>query len=245
MSPPVAVREVDRRGGRRDVERDAVVPREHREPVRADLVRDVAVRGDAVRADDDEVDRAARHQRRGRDVGDERRVDAESVELPRGEPRALQHRSRLVDPDVHALAALDRAADDAERGAVADARERARVAVREDAARRAARRPRRARRCGDCARCRRRRCVPRSRARRRRRRRRTRRARARRPSAGSLRSAVSPRCVPRAACTCRACARCAPRARRRTRRPRRARARRVSRAMRSRRTARATVAQSR
>ena len=74
---------------------------------------------------------SSRHQRRGRDVGDQRRVDAEPVQLPRREPRALQQRPRLVDPHVDALAALDRAADHTERGAVADARERTRVAVRE------------------------------------------------------------------------------------------------------------------
>ena len=170
-------------------------------------------------------------------VGDERRVDAESVELPRGEARALQHRTRLVDPHVHALAALDRAADDAERGAVADARERARVAVREhlrvardDAWRRAA--PMR---------------------------------RLRATSSSAMRSAVAsaasapPSSYAASACSTphrrftavgrvaamrsalrvhlpRACATCARRARRRTHRPRRARARRGSRATRSRRT---------
>ncbi len=44
--------------------------RENRERVRADLVGDVAVRRDAISADDDEVDLARGHERRGRAVGE-------------------------------------------------------------------------------------------------------------------------------------------------------------------------------
>ena len=73
-----------------------------------------------------------------------------------------------------ALAALDRGADHTERGAVADARERTRVAVREHLRVDAARSRRRARRCAGCARHRRRRCAARPRARRRHHRRRRR-----------------------------------------------------------------------
>ena len=124
-------REIDRRRGRGDVERDLVLARRDREPVGADLVRDVAVRGDAIGADDHEVDQSPAHQRRGRAVGDERRVDAEPVALPHREPRALQQRSRLVDPQPRPAAGFERGAHDAERGAVADARERAGVAVRQ------------------------------------------------------------------------------------------------------------------
>ena len=55
----------------------------------------------------------------------------EAIELPGREPTALQHRPRLVDPHRQSLARLVRGPDDAERGAVADARQRAGVAVGE------------------------------------------------------------------------------------------------------------------
>src|SRR3990170_3814869 len=50
---------VDRAGRRGDVERDAVLAGKHRQRVGADLVRDVAVGGDAVGADDDGYGQAA------------------------------------------------------------------------------------------------------------------------------------------------------------------------------------------
>ena len=55
---------------------------EHGQRVGADLVRDVAVGGDAVGADDHEVDLARGHQRRGGAVGDQRRVDPEPIAAP-------------------------------------------------------------------------------------------------------------------------------------------------------------------
>ena len=125
-------RGIDGRRRRGDVERDVVRTREHRQRVRADLVRDVAVRGDPVGAHHHRVDRAGGEQRTGGGVDDDAERDAEPVELPRGEPCALQHRPRLVDPDGHGPAALVRGADHAERGAVPDARQCAGVAVRED-----------------------------------------------------------------------------------------------------------------
>ena len=54
-----------------------------------------------------------------------------SRELPRGQARALQQGTRLVHPDVEPRVARVGRADDAERGAVAAGRERARVAMRE------------------------------------------------------------------------------------------------------------------
>jgi hypothetical protein len=53
-------------------------------------------------------------------------------QLPRREPRALEHRPRLVHPDEGLPSRLDGASHDAERGAVAGRREPAGVAVRED-----------------------------------------------------------------------------------------------------------------
>ena len=68
--------------------------------VRPDLVGRVAVGGDPVGADEDDVDLAAGHQVAGRDVRDERVRHAGLGELPGGEPGALEVRPGLVDPDV-------------------------------------------------------------------------------------------------------------------------------------------------
>ena len=103
----------------------------HRETIRPDLVRGVAVGGDPVCARDDAVDLAAAHQVRGGRVGDHRVRDAELLELPGRQPRALQQRPRLVDPDVREQAVLPRRAQRADRRAVAAGREAARVAVRQ------------------------------------------------------------------------------------------------------------------
>ena len=68
---------------------------------------------------------------------------AGGLELPRGQPRALEQRPRLVDPDVLEQAALPRREQRADRAAVAAGREAARVAVRQRARARArAARPR-------------------------------------------------------------------------------------------------------
>ena len=106
--------------------------RQHRDRVGADLVRDVAVRGDAVGADDHQSI-WPRRMRRRHVVGDDGGLDAVAHQLPGGQPRALQERPRLVGEHRDPLALLDRRADHAERGAVAGGRERAGVAVREDA----------------------------------------------------------------------------------------------------------------
>ena len=103
-----------------------VVAREHGERVCADLVRGVAVRGDAVGAGDDEVDLAARHHRRGGGVGDHGVRDAGGLELPRGEAGALEERPGLVDEHALEQAALPRGAERADGGAVAAGREAAR-----------------------------------------------------------------------------------------------------------------------
>ena len=106
---------------------------EHGERVCADLVRGVAVRGDAVGAGDDQVDLAARHQRRRGAVGDHGVRDAGRLELPGGEPRALEQRPRLVDEHVLEQAALPGGAERADGRAVAAGREPAGVAVGERA----------------------------------------------------------------------------------------------------------------
>ncbi len=87
-----------RRGG--DVERHAVVPGGDRQLVRADLVGRVTVGGDAVGPDDHHVDALLPHDLRRHVIADERHVDAGLLELPCGEPGALQQRARLVGIDA-------------------------------------------------------------------------------------------------------------------------------------------------
>ena len=132
MSGAVGRRQVDRRGRRDDVERDAVARRQHGQGVRPDLVGRVAVGRDPVRPDEDDVDLAARHQVAGGDVGDERVRDAGLGELPGRQPRSLEVRPRLVDPDVDRPLGMMRGLDDAERRPELAGGERPRVAVGED-----------------------------------------------------------------------------------------------------------------
>ena len=100
MAAPSGVVEVDRARRGRDVERDAVAGRQDGQRVRADLVGRVAVGGDPVRPDDDDVDLAAGHEVAGRDVGDQRVRHAGLGQLPGRQPGALQVRPGLVDPDM-------------------------------------------------------------------------------------------------------------------------------------------------
>ena len=82
--------------------------------------------------DHDAVDLVRGHERRGRAVGDHRMRDPELLELPRGEARALEQWTGLVDENVLDPSCLPGGADRAERGPVAAGREPAGVAVRED-----------------------------------------------------------------------------------------------------------------
>ena len=114
-----------------------MVARLHRKPIRADLVRGVAVRGDPVGAGEHRVDLAGRHERRRGGVDDHRVRDAGRLELPRRQPRTLEQRPRLVDPDVREQIALPRGEQGADSAAVPAGREAARVAVRQRARARA------------------------------------------------------------------------------------------------------------
>ena len=63
----------------------------------------------------------------GHRVRHQRVWNAELLQLPGSEPRPLQDRPSLADPDARAAPGLVRGTDHAERGAVADAGERAGV----------------------------------------------------------------------------------------------------------------------
>src|SRR5437016_4763173 len=121
--------EVDRGERGSDVERDRVAVREHREPIGADLVRDVAVRRGAIGANDHAAHATALHHVPRHVVGDDGDRDVVLLELPCREPRALKERTRLARDHLDALPVLDGGADDAEGRAVAGGGERARVAV--------------------------------------------------------------------------------------------------------------------
>jgi hypothetical protein len=117
-----------------NVEGDAVLFGEDGDAVGADLVGDVAVGGDAVSSDDDGLDAAPTHERRGHVVAEDSGGDVVLHELPCGEAGALKEWAGLVGEDVDLVAALDGGADDAEGSAVAAGGEGAGVAVSEDGA---------------------------------------------------------------------------------------------------------------
>ena len=101
-----------------------------RETVRPDLVGDVAVRRDAVRAHDDAVHTAPRDQGRRRHVRKERDVEPVFAELPGREARPLQEGPRLVRENRDRTLGRERP-DDSERGADPRRCESPRVAMRE------------------------------------------------------------------------------------------------------------------
>lgn len=123
---------VDRRGGERDVERHAQVPGDDGVTEGPDLVRDVAVSRDAVRAGDDGGDLAAAGEERKSVVGNEVVRDAFPAEFPGGQAGALASGPRLVDEDVEPFALPCRRVDRGERGAPVHERQPAGVAVRRD-----------------------------------------------------------------------------------------------------------------
>ncbi len=105
---------------------------EHREAIGADLVRHVAVPGDAVRADNGEVDHIVVHEIAGHVVRDQRAGDLLLHELPRGQTRALEHRTGLVDVDVDLFPFFHCGTHHAFGGPVACRGDRTGIAVRDD-----------------------------------------------------------------------------------------------------------------
>src|SRR5438477_92798 len=128
----VGERDVDGGGGRGAVEGYPVVQRQHRERIGADLVREVAVRGNAVGPDDHEIHLRLAHQRSRRAVGDHGARDAGVHQLPGREPRALQHRARFVDEDLHVATCTVREIDGRERRPDPARGERPGVAMRQE-----------------------------------------------------------------------------------------------------------------
>ncbi len=125
-------RQIERRDRSGDVERHIVLLGQHRDRVGADLVRDIAVGRDAVRAHHHAADSAGVQEVAGHVVGDQRGRDVVVLQFPNGEARALQKRAGLVGEDVDLFAGCDRRADHAERGAVARRCQRAGIAMGEN-----------------------------------------------------------------------------------------------------------------
>src|SRR5262249_2288166 len=119
---------VDRTGGRRNVEGHSVLPAEERERVGPDLVHDVTVCADAIRAADAGVCHAALDEETDRPVGEQPVWDPELAELPRSEPGSLRPRPRLHDIDERSFSGFVGSADDTQAGAVVDGGKRSGVA---------------------------------------------------------------------------------------------------------------------
>jgi hypothetical protein len=81
---------IERRSRRSDVERATVITGQNCERVGADLVRDIPVGGDAIRADEAEVDAPGRHETPCHAVGKDCDVDTRPCQLPRREPTSLE-----------------------------------------------------------------------------------------------------------------------------------------------------------
>ena len=110
--------EVDGRTGCADIEGDAVVLGEDGDAGGADLVRDVAVGGDAVTADEDGVDPAVFHDGGCHVVADEGDVHAGGTEFVCGKTCALQEGTRFVGVDFEVVAFLVSEVHDGGCGAV-------------------------------------------------------------------------------------------------------------------------------
>ena len=91
--------------GSATIERHVVVAGGERLEIGADLVGDVAGRGDAVGADDAEIDELLLHEMAAGIVGDDGMRHAVRAELEGGERGALIARPRLVHPHMDGMPA--------------------------------------------------------------------------------------------------------------------------------------------
>src|ERR1700722_16757232 len=124
-------RPVDRGMRQSDIEGHVIGFGGERFQIGADLVGGVAARGDAIGADDAEVDAPMLHQMAAGIVGDDRMRHAMLAEFEGGQRGALIARPRLVDKDMDRHAAIMRNIDRRGRGAPVDSGEPASVAMSE------------------------------------------------------------------------------------------------------------------
>ena len=97
-----------------------------------DLVADVAVRRDAVSADEDDIDLASLHQRGPGGIHDQRVRHTPRAQFPCGQPRSLEAWARLADPDMQWNARFVGEIDGCCRRAKREGGQRPRIAMRED-----------------------------------------------------------------------------------------------------------------
>ena len=107
-------------------------PGQQGDAVGADLVGRVAVGGDPVGADDDQLDLALLHHLGGHVVADQGDGDAPPLQLPGGQPGPLEQRPGLVGEDVERLALLVGGEDHGQGRAVVGRGQAAGVAVGQD-----------------------------------------------------------------------------------------------------------------
>src|SRR5687768_8350185 len=125
--------EVNSRERSGNVERNAVLPRKDRDHIRADLVRNVAICGNSVRADNNRLHLSLFHHVTGHVVGDKGNGNVVLVQLPGGETGSLQIWPRFVRNNGDVLAGIDGSADNAQRRAPNAARgQSSGIAVRQD-----------------------------------------------------------------------------------------------------------------
>src|SRR5256885_3740788 len=130
--PCVAGAEVDGADRRRDEEGHRGRLRREGERIGSDLVRGVAVPGDAIGAHHHATDLPAGEERGCRHIGEEGHGDPVLQQFPGREARPLEPGSRLVRVDGARLSRSEGGANDAQGGPVARGREATRVAVGED-----------------------------------------------------------------------------------------------------------------
>ena len=100
--------------------------------VRSDLVRDITVRCNTVRAKEYLLRLACFQKITGHVVTNDLIRDAILFQFPSRETCALQSRAGFINKDMHALSLLMRSTYDPERGPPIDGCQRARVAVVDD-----------------------------------------------------------------------------------------------------------------
>ncbi len=125
--------QIESAGRRGHVERDSVRLSQEGDAISADLVGRIAVGGDPIRSDDDDVNLSLLHHLGGHVVADENRVDAALVQFPSGESRSLKERPSFIGKDPKAPASLGGGEENGQGGAVVGRGQSAGVAVGQDA----------------------------------------------------------------------------------------------------------------
>ncbi len=128
----IGKRGIDRGKGGGDVKRDPVGARQDGQGVGPDLVGRVAVGGDPVGADDDQIDLSLLHEKSRHVVRDQRAGDLFLHHFPGGQSRPLEDGAGFIDIDMELFAFLPGGTDHAEGRPVTGRGERPGVAVGED-----------------------------------------------------------------------------------------------------------------